>query len=283
MKTKFNTYSPFLQASLLFIIGLVVFSVLSMIASLWVSWFYPEILNSSVETQINHYGIQYMAVNFLPVQLGVMLTPGLLYLYLEEKENKVITKVDFKFIVWSAALFVCIMFLLPFLSEVNVSIVKWLGAYESLIKHKEMSDEMLRTLIGEVDSSSFYFSVLLIGVLTGIAEELAFRRFLFHHILSNTKKLGLSLVSSSVLFALLHFNYLQMIPIFCFGLALALMYYASGSIVPGIIAHAANNILNLYWLSTDTFPSWLEGIELKTTIPSIVILMGLLIYFHKRK
>lgn len=283
MKVKFNNYSPFTQASILFIIGVVAFSVFSMAASLWISWLYPEMLTSSIETQISQFSIQYMAVNFLPVQLGIMLTPGLIYLYLEDKSKKVITSINYKFVIWSVPFFTCIMLLLPFLSEINVTLVKWFGAYEGLMRQKEMSDDLLKTLVGEVGSSSFYFGILVIGVVTGIAEELAFRRFLFHHMLSNTKRLGLSIISSSIIFALLHFNYLQMIPIFVFGVVLALIYYASGSIIISMIAHAANNILNLYWLITGNFPSWLERIELKTTIPSIIILMGLLIYFHKRK
>src|SRR5690554_3971535 len=87
MKVKFNNYSPFTQASILFIIGVVAFSVFSMAASLWISWLYPEMLTSSIETQISQFSIQYMTVNFLPVQLGIMLTPGLIYLYLRSEEH----------------------------------------------------------------------------------------------------------------------------------------------------------------------------------------------------
>lgn len=283
MKSKFNSYTPFLQASLLFIIGVVAFTIFSIVFSLIIDWKYPEILGASIEQQYSQYAIQFMIINFLPIQLGLMLTPGLLYLYLARGQTRVILKPKLKFVIWSVLLFLSVFFLLPFLSDINVAITKWFGAYEGLVRQKQMSDQMLTTVIGEVGSTTFYFSILTIGVVTGIAEELAFRRFLFHHMLTNTRKLGLSLISSSVIFALLHFNYIQMLPLFTFGMVLALMYYASGSIIPGIVAHAANNIINVYWLATGTFPYWLEEIELKITIPSTILLMGLLIYFFRKK
>src|SRR5690554_7401774 len=113
---------------------------------------------------------------------------------------------------------------------------------------------MLKSLVGPVGSTSFIIAVLIIGVITGIAEELAFRRFLFHHILKNNKKVMPCILISAVVFAVLHFNYIQIIPLLVFGVALGLMYYVSGSIIPGIVVHALNNILNVYWLSEDTFP-----------------------------
>src|SRR5690554_310670 len=133
------------------------------------------------------------------------------------------------------------------------------------------------------DLTSFIIAVLIIGVITGIAEELAFRRFLFHHILKNNKKVMPSILISAVVFAVLHFNYIQIIPLLVFGVALGLMYYVSGSIIPGIVVHALNNILNVYWLSEDTFPTWMMEIDLKITIPSTLLLMGLIFYSIRKK
>lgn len=131
-------------------------------------------------------------------------------------------------------------------------------------------------------SSTFYVAVLIIGLITGVAEELVFRRFLFHHMYKNSGKLMLSLASSAFIFALLHFNYLQILPLFIFGIVLAMMYYVSGSIWPGIIAHSLNNIVNLYWLANNDLPQWITHIDLKVTIPSTILLMGLIFYYFKR-
>ena len=283
MKEKFNTFSSFLQASLLFIIGAVAFVIISMITSIIIGVLYPELPPGNINIQLNSYPVQFMFIHFLPFQLGFLLTPGLIYMKLSKSSEQIVSKPKIKFIVWSFLLFICAFFLLPFLSQINLEVTKIFGVYEELMVEKESSDQQLTQLVGGVGSQSFYVALVLIGIVTGIAEELAFRRFLFHHMLKNTNKIGLSIISSSFVFALLHFNYIQILPLFSFGIALGLMYYVSGSIVPGIIVHALNNILNVYWLATDSFPNWMMEIDLKTTIPSTLLLMGLILFYIKRK
>ena len=284
MKEKYHSLSPFNQSMSLLVMGVVSYMLISVVFSLVVAQLYPEVHAASVGQQIKQYPIHYMVVYFLPTQLGLMLTPGILYLILSKNTGKVLkAQPSLKTIIWSFALFISVFFLLPFLSEVNMALLKPLGLLEGGLAKKVASDGMLTTLIGEVGSNSFYFAVITIGVLTGIAEELAFRRFLFHHLLRNTNKLGLSIFSSALLFTLLHFNYLQFLPLFAFGVALTLMYYHSGSLIPGILVHALNNMLNVYWLATDSYPSWLEEIDLKLTIPSTLLLLGLVYLFLKKK
>lgn len=282
MKEKFNSLSPFLQASLLYILGAISFIVISMFSSVIVSALYPEMPTNNMNIQLQSFPVQYMFIHFLPFQLGFLLTPGLLYLRLSQSTEKVVKKGKLSFVVWAMLLFTTAFFLLPFLAEINLSIAKFLGLHEELIIQKEQSDQQLAQLVGVLGSQSFYTAILTIGLVTGIAEELAFRRFLFHHVLLNTKKVGLSIFISAGIFALLHFNYIQIIPLFAFGIVLGLMYYVSGSILPGVIAHALNNSLNIYWLATDSFPQWMMEIDYKTTIPSTLLLMGLIIYYFKK-
>lgn len=283
MKEKYNSISPFFQVVLLFAIGTIAFIVISMFTSVIIGFLYPEIPTQDTNALLVSYPVQYMFIHFLPFQLGFLLVPGLIYIALKEKkEEKVVKKTELRFVVWSILLFIVAFFLLPFFSEINLRIIDFFGYKDILTLEKEASDQQLTQLIGNFGSLSFYMSLLFIGLITGIAEELAFRRFVMHHILINTQKLGWSVFASAGIFALLHFNYIQIIPLFIFGLALGMMYYVSGSIVPGIIVHALNNILNIYWLSTNSFPSWMSEIDLKTTIPSTLLLMGLIFYFLNR-
>jgi membrane protease YdiL (CAAX protease family) len=174
--------------------------------------------------------------------------------------------------------------LLPFFSLLNESITQYLGVYETLFQEKQLGDEQLSRLIGENASSLAYIlGLVFIGVLTGFAEELAFRRFLFRHMLTHTNRLWLSVIGSAFIFALLHFNYIQFIPLMAFGIALAMMYQVSGSIWPGVIVHACNNILNVYWLRNNNFPEWMETIDPKITIPSTFLLMGLIWFKYLKR
>ncbi|WP_107037402.1 CPBP family intramembrane glutamic endopeptidase [Brumimicrobium mesophilum] len=281
MKEKFQSFSPFQQAISLIIVGAVAFIMISIVVSILMTVIYPEMPIDNLSIQLKSFPVQYMFVNFLPFQLGFLLTPGIVYTYLSKDSEQLLLKPQFKTVIWSFLLFVCAFFMLPFFSEINISITQYLGVYEDLVAAKVLADEQLTGLVGESGSMSFYSALLLIGVITGIAEEFAFRKFLFNHMLISSKKLSLSLLSSALIFALLHFNYIQIIPLFVFGLALSLMYYVSGSIIPGIIMHAANNMINVYWLSTDSFPSWMNEMEIQMVIPATVLLIGLLIYLKK--
>lgn len=282
MKEKYDSFTPFFQAVILFVIGFISFILISIVVSLVTSALYPSMPVDDINLQLKAFPVQYMFVNFMPFQLGFLLIPGILYSNLTKGSERILEKPRFKTILWSFLLFICAFFLLPFFGEINLEITKYLGMYEDLMVAKEASDAQLKGLVGAPSSMSFYASLMIIGLVTGIAEEFAFRRFLFHHILVSSKKLTLALFLSAAIFALLHFNYIQLLPLFSFGLVLGMMYYVSGSIVPGIIMHAGNNIINVYWLANDSFPSWMNEMELQMVIPATVLLMGLMIFWKKQ-
>ncbi|RFC54144.1 CPBP family intramembrane glutamic endopeptidase [Brumimicrobium aurantiacum] len=281
MKEKFKLLNPFSQALMLVIIGVVSFILLSIILNLAYQTAFPELPMNKVNELIESYPIHYMILNFLPLQVGFFLIPGIIYWSLSRLNKSITLKTNSTVYVWSILLFLCAFFLLPFFSEINIEIVQF--NFESLLKQKEQSDLQLKKLVGEVGSTSFYVAILTIGLLTGIAEELAFRRFLFHHMFTNTQSLKKALFSSAFIFALLHFNYLQILPLFTFGLVLGMMYYVTGSLIPGIIMHAANNMINVYWLASDNFPEWMEEINLYTTIPATAVLLLLVILYKRKK
>ncbi len=83
--------------------------------------------------------------------------------------------------------------------------------------------------------------IVLVAVLSGLGEELLFRALLAPY---------LGVVASSVLFASLHqvrgrARWLWMTSSLVVGVALALLYRATGSLVGPVVAHALINALNL--------------------------------------
>lgn len=83
--------------------------------------------------------------------------------------------------------------------------------------------------------------VLLAGaVIAPIVEEIYFRGFVFRAYLEQ-KGVFRAFAYSAGLFALVHLNLPALLPILAMGLILAVTYYRSGSIIPGIVAHAINN------------------------------------------
>jgi uncharacterized protein len=100
---------------------------------------------------------------------------------------------------------------------------------------------------------SFALVLLVAVVVAPCVEELFFRGFLFGTYREH-KPLWMAYAASSLIFALLHLDPNAMNPsqmvalaigIFTLGLLLAWTYQRSGSLLPGILAHALNNAVGL--------------------------------------
>ncbi len=100
---------------------------------------------------------------------------------------------------------------------------------------------------------SFLLVLLVAVVFAPCVEELFFRGFLFGTYREH-KPLWMAYVASSLIFALLHLDPNAMNPsqmvalavgIFTLGLLLAWTYQRTGSLFPGILAHALNNAVGL--------------------------------------
>jgi hypothetical protein len=81
-----------------------------------------------------------------------------------------------------------------------------------------------------------------------LAEETFFRGFLLGSLAPRLGGAGAAVVSS-LLFALAHLTPGVMVPIFILGLLLSWLYLKTRSIVPGLIAHSAQNALALLALT----------------------------------
>lgn len=97
--------------------------------------------------------------------------------------------------------------------------------------------------------SQFLVVLALGAIVAPVVEEVFFRGFVFG---SYARRYGprLGAILSSTLFALLHANLSVLVPILLMGLVLAWLYYRSGSLVPGIVAHGINNAIafSLFYL-----------------------------------
>ena len=83
--------------------------------------------------------------------------------------------------------------------------------------------------------------VTLAAFLAPMIEELVFRAGLFRFVRARLSR-GLALSISAIVFALLHGNLVAVVPLFAFGLILALAYEQTGCISVPIIAHALFNL-----------------------------------------
>ena len=83
---------------------------------------------------------------------------------------------------------------------------------------------------------------LVIGLLAPLSEEIVMRGAILKELLKS-EKLGVwpAITISALMFALIHMNPAQMPHAFLIGLLLGWMYWHTGSILPGVAYHWANN------------------------------------------
>ena len=93
---------------------------------------------------------------------------------------------------------------------------------------------------------------LSIGLLAPLSEEIVFRGAILKSLLSSSRLPAWGAIAlSALMFALIHMNPAQMPHAFVIGLLLGWMYWRTGSILPGMAYHWANNsvayvLYNLY-------------------------------------
>ncbi len=96
------------------------------------------------------------------------------------------------------------------------------------------------------DTLISYFAILIsIILLAPLSEEVYCRGFAYTIFKNRFGKIA-GVILSSLLFAGLHFNALWFVQIFIIGIALALLFERTGSLVSVIIAHSISNLLSMY-------------------------------------
>jgi membrane protease YdiL (CAAX protease family) len=87
---------------------------------------------------------------------------------------------------------------------------------------------------------SIIVTIVLVGILGPIAEEIFFRGFVLPGLIKRFG-VGRSLLISSLVFSLFHIDPGAIVPTFALGLALGWVYLKTGSIWPAIFAHGLHN------------------------------------------
>ena len=131
----------------------------------------------------------------------------------------------------------------------------WIVAFVSswLLKRYDFSSgeqETITMMTSIANPWKYLVCVLIAVVLAPILEELFFRGVVFRF-LTGKMSTTLALVSSSALFAMLHFNLDSLLPIFILGCLLGSVYRRTGDIRASIWMHVFFNGFSILLLSFD--------------------------------
>ena len=126
----------------------------------------------------------------------------------------------------------------------------------------------------------FVLSLIIIGVLAPVLEELIFRGAILNSL--NGLKTYQSLILGGVLFALFHQNPAQLLYQGIVGACLTYLALKSGSVLPSVVAHLFNN---LFIIITNAYFSGVEFYNIYTIVVGLILfalsLLG--IYFYSKK
>lgn len=123
------------------------------------------------------------------------------------------------------------------------SVIAAMGALIPSMWLQEQMPEMPNWLDNEFDMIlSNRWGYLAIGLLAPLSEEIVLRGAVLKELLKSEKLTPwVAIAISAVFFALIHMNPAQMPHAFLIGLLLGWMYWRTGSILPGVAYHWANN------------------------------------------
>jgi membrane protease YdiL (CAAX protease family) len=272
-------FSPFKQLLVILLIGLVAYFILSSIITLFIDVVFPDVPISDIKLFRLSHPILYMILTIIPLQVGFLFIPGYIYSKLAKTRNWPIAiktgKIQRVFL--GIMLFVTTFFLLPLLTSINKVPLDYFDWYNELFELQQKQIEMITQFVQQ-DKASFLVAIVLISLITGVAEEYFFRGFIFRQMIDNHVNLYISWCLSGLIFALLHFNYVQVLPLFFFGVVLAIIYTLIGKLWLSIVLHSVNNLVQLIWIKIDHAPKWTEEIDYIITIPSVILLTGLIIF-----
>jgi membrane protease YdiL (CAAX protease family) len=141
-----------------------------------------------------------------------------------------------------AALPIC-----TFLSAIVITVARWCGVQES-------APHSFLLLFADPEAGVFWrlTIVLIVVVLTPIAEESFYRGLVQSMFRRYTKMPWVSILLTSIIFAMCHWPYwTTILPLIFLAALLGYNYERTGRLLPSIIAHATFNGVQLLWALTD--------------------------------
>lgn len=117
---------------------------------------------------------------------------------------------------------------------------------EELLRSQQQNVLELQNRMMKGDGAfNFILNAMVIAVFPAICEELFFRKGALKLLFNLTKNAHVSIIVSAILFALIHNEVFNFLPIFLFGVLLGYFALWSGSIWVPILAHFTNNFIAL--------------------------------------
>lgn len=175
---------------------------------------------------------------------------------------------------------------IPKIKHILASIILWIGATliittinYILLSLFPSNTEVLKALNEALFmENSLFMNIIIVAIFPAICEEASFRGFIMSSF-ENKKKTGLSaVVFSSILFGLMHMDFIRMIPTALIGAMAGYATYKSGSILLGSLIHFINNSVSVLSMHMTSNTQVVET-AISTSSLMIFVIVGSILVF----
>ena len=201
-------------------------------------------------------GVSALKVRQVISTISLFLLPSALFAYLSDSNP--FKYIGFKKPVPPSFFLVAILVILvafpmvAWLIEVNqhMHLPGSMQQVEKLMRELEAKEnEMVKDLLAMKSITDLMIILTIVAVLPAIAEELFFRGVLQRLFIQLFKRPWTGIIVVAIIFSAMHGQFLGFFPRFVLGVVLGALYWYSGSLWPGIVAHFiynASQVILLY-------------------------------------
>ena len=172
----------------------------------------------------------------------------------------------------------------------SLPFVIWLGHLNELIplpeyltKMEEETGKQLVAILKVRSTFDIVVNVFIIALLPAVGEELFFRGGLQRVVIQLTRNPWVGIILTAVLFSALHLQFSGFLPRMFLGIVLGAFYWFSGSIYTSMIAHFANNAVQV--IAASYAPEYIEKnpeTPVLAAVASGIVVWAILWYFQKQ-
>lgn len=110
---------------------------------------------------------------------------------------------------------------------------------------QDKHDSTIKAFLNMQTTGDFIKAFAIMAILPAISEEMIFRGILMRLVHRRSHRIGISIATSSLIFAIVHYDPAGLVAIFCAAILLGGIYYLTGSLWLSILAHLLNNGLQI--------------------------------------
>jgi len=222
--------------------------------------------------------------------IALFTVPSLVFAYLSDSQPLFYVglkkPVPVSFLLIAAVVIIGAFPMVAWLGEINqnLHLPESLKATEEALRDAEAkSNSLLQRLLDMKSVADLLLSLFILAVLPAIGEELFFRGVLQRLFIQIVKRPWAGIIITAMLFSAFHGLFLGFIPRAVLGVVLGALFWYSGSLWPGILAHFLNNAFQIVLMYYN--PGLVEK-DPEFTVPlvagSTLIVVGLTWWMDKK-